>query len=133
MVIETCGYKFEVTAKFKETINGFKYEKNSKGFHNLYRVSVKNLETGVKVAYDFTDSIANNNIFELKDLRTALYCLFADASSCDSFEDFCSDFGYDSDSITAHKIFKACQAQYKGVLKLGVHKDDIYDIQNDLS
>ena len=39
-----------------------------------------------------------------------LNCCASDAQSCaDSFEDFCGNMGYDTDSRKAEKIFKACQ------------------------
>jgi hypothetical protein len=39
-----------------------------------------------------------------------LDCLASDANGAsDSFEDFCSNFGYDEDSRKAEKIYKACQ------------------------
>ena len=43
-----------------------------------------------------------------------LDCLASDASTIDnapSFEDFCGDMGYDSDSRKAEKIFNACEHQ----------------------
>ena len=36
----------------------------------------------------------------------------------DNFEDFCSSFGYDSDSITALKTFEACKEQDRNIRKL---------------
>lgn len=32
-----------------------------------------------------------------------------------TFNDFCGDFGYDNDSITAHKIYKAVAREYKNM------------------
>lgn len=38
-----------------------------------------------------------------------LYCLCSDARAGElDFEDFCSEFGYDTDSRKAEKIWKAC-------------------------
>ena len=41
-----------------------------------------------------------------------LYCLCSDATSVEnasSFEDWCADFGYDTDSRSAERIYKACE------------------------
>lgn len=39
-----------------------------------------------------------------------LYCILSDAGAAEeSFEDFCSSYGYDSDSIKSEKIYKECQ------------------------
>jgi hypothetical protein len=38
-----------------------------------------------------------------------LYALLSDAQACDmSFNDWCTDFGYDADSITALNTYQAC-------------------------
>lgn len=42
-----------------------------------------------------------------------LYCLISDTTSVDnarSFEDWCAEFGYDTDSRKAEKIYKQCLA-----------------------
>jgi hypothetical protein len=50
---------------------------------------------------------------------SVLYCLLLDAESGSlSFDDFCSDFGYDSDSISDFKTYQACMAITKQVQKL---------------
>lgn len=35
-----------------------------------------------------------------------------------TFEDFCSEYGYDTDSRTAERTYKAVQREYKGVERL---------------
>jgi hypothetical protein len=42
------------------------------------------------------------------DAATVLDCLCSDATFPDTFEDFCSEFGYDTDSRRAERTFKAC-------------------------
>ncbi len=43
--------------------------------------------------------------------KEVLNCLFMDASGADdSFDGFCSNFGYDTDSRSALRIFKQCQS-----------------------
>lgn len=36
----------------------------------------------------------------------------------DTFEDFCSEFGYDDDSISALKTYLACQKQWSNIRKI---------------
>lgn len=48
-----------------------------------------------------------------------LDCLLSDAQAGDeSFEYFCDEFGYDSDSRKAEKTWKACQQTTKGMKRL---------------
>jgi hypothetical protein len=48
-----------------------------------------------------------------------LECLLSDASAGEmTFEEFCSDFGYDSDSRKAERTHRACVASRAGVLRL---------------
>ena len=45
-----------------------------------------------------------------------LHCLAMDASGVDNatgFEDWCSNYGYDTDSRKAERIYKTCQRQAK--------------------
>lgn len=52
-------------------------------------------------------------------LEGVMESLFLDAESGnDSFEDFCSNFGYDTDSRNAEKIWNACQKTKKELSRL---------------
>lgn len=42
------------------------------------------------------------------DAATVLDCLCSDATCPDTFDDFCSEYGYDTDSRRAERTFKAC-------------------------
>lgn len=35
-----------------------------------------------------------------------------------TFDDFCSNYGYDNDSIKTHKIYKAVAREYKNMLRV---------------
>ena len=49
-------------------------------------------------------------IKERPTLKGVMECLFLDAeSSSENFEDFCSNFGYDTDSRKAERIYNACK------------------------
>lgn len=49
----------------------------------------------------------------------------------DSFEEFCDEYGYDNDSMKAHKIYKAVQKERHGINKLysEEEKDKLREIQ----
>lgn len=47
------------------------------------------------------------------DLKDILWCLFLDASAYQlCFQDWCSEYGYDDDSIKARKIYEDCIENY---------------------
>ena len=64
---------------------------------------------------------------------SAINCFLGDAITAidNNFESFCSDFGYDNDSIAALKIFKACQKQAKKAAKV-FSPDQIAEIYSKL-
>ncbi len=43
--------------------------------------------------------------------------------SADTFEEFCSDYGYSSDSIAAERIYKACIEQDRNMRRLFTHAE----------
>lgn len=111
-------------------------DSKSNGLHNKYDVSVTNAETGNKTSFDFYDSTHNYNnaVTEIKgeDLLNAFQCFISDAIAGDySFEDFCSEFGYDTDSRSAEKVYKEC---IKSMNKAkNVIDEDLYDFSNELN
>ena len=81
-----------------------------------YHISIYETKKGKKVLTD-------------EDHINALYCFIGDAiSGQESFEDFCSDMGFDEDSRKAEKIWKLCQESTTkaGNLNLG----DLYQVSN---
>jgi hypothetical protein len=49
-------------------------------------------------------------------IADVLYCLLSDSQSgSQSFEDFCSDFGYDTDSRKAHATWETCKNIFIGL------------------
>jgi hypothetical protein len=65
-----------------------------------------------------TSCISNEPLTEIKepDLYSVLSCL--QKYEVGTFEDFCSDFGYDNDSRTAEKTYKAVVKEFKGMENL---------------
>lgn len=64
-----------------------------------------------------------------------LYCFVSDGhSGYMSFNDFCNEFGYDTDSRKAEKIYKACKRSTDKLFKLGIQTEDhICDLLNELN
>ncbi len=55
------------------------------------------------------------------ELSSILYSLVTDASACDeSFDDWCSNFGYDTDSRKALETYLSCQESVSKLHKAGV-------------
>lgn len=52
-------------------------------------------------------------------LANVMHCLLLDGrSATGTFEDFCGDLGYDSDSRKALETYLACQVTFNGMLKM---------------
>lgn len=64
-----------------------------------------------RTSFDFFGSVNDwNKNKRSTDAKFAVYCFLSDALAGEnSFEDFCSEFGYDTDSRKAEKIYKACE------------------------
>ena len=89
--------------------------------HNQFKVTIKG-DAG-RVSFDYYDSGFNNQAGKVsmdeKDLKGAVDCFLRDAmTGGDSFEYFCDEMGYDTDSRAAEKIYKACVRYYKKAIKL---------------
>jgi len=63
-----------------------------------------------------------------------MYCLLSDAQSVcngESFEDFCNDFGYDSDSRKAEAAYNGCVKCWQGFVRMGADFDDLNTLFED--
>jgi len=81
-----------------------------------FGMSVNDTEAFTEAEYCGTDHM--QKIFKrrkVKDglLYSLLSCCASDYSIPDTFEEFCSEFGYDTDSRKAEKLFHDCQEQSK--------------------
>jgi hypothetical protein len=98
---------------------------------NHHRVTVKNTENGLKTSFDFWMSISRPQIEKEYDVLNAFYCFVSDAISGGySFGEFCGEFGYDEDSRTAERTFKACERAAAKLSRL--YDGNIYDLANEL-
>ena len=127
-IIET---KTAGTIEINSTFKGDKKANWSGGQENWnnHKVTVKH--EGKKFTFDYWASIVNPLMKEDSDNINAFYCFLSDAVSAkESFSDFCSGFGYDEDSRTAERIYKACE---KALVKFErVFECDLYDLINEI-
>lgn len=106
--------------------------------HAKYFVYVTNSETGAKTRFTFWDSLANTEkgIKALDDYSTlnAFYYFVSDSlSGCDTFSDFCGEFGYDEDSRNAYRIYTACKRACKSWARVsGMDESETCDFLNEL-
>ena len=128
--IEVNGVVFNVSAKLMES--GIKFpnsKKDDKTLHNKFRVTVST-EIG-RISFDFygshQDYVNGQKTINRDDAKHALCCFVSEAcSGNDTFINFCSELGYDEDSRTAERIYKAC---VKSLAKFEKITDaNIYDV-----
>lgn len=127
MAYKTTFKNFEVKASYKGTKRA---DWNSENFNN-HMVTVTNADTDQKITFEFWASIANPELKTDYDVLNAFYCFVSDAvSGSQDFENFCSEFGYNSDSRQAEKIHKKCKKSLEKLKK--IYDGDIYDLANEL-
>jgi len=86
------------------------YWDSSASQHN--RVSVMNCKTRKRCSFDFWGSIRDPNAEDGNGAIGAISCYASDGMAFRSsinLIDFCYNFGYDTDSRKAEKIYKACE------------------------
>jgi len=126
-------YNITVTAKLIE--DGAE-QKNQSGkgqtmYCNVFRVTVQHEGKKTSFKYHGSHNDWQQGKTELDDdnLKFALYCFESDARmGKESFESFCSELGYDSDSRTAEKIHKECIKQAARFEKLNIPQETIEKI-----
>jgi hypothetical protein len=90
---------------------------------NKFKVNVTFKDTGKRTSFTFSNSHNDweNGVTTLEgnNLKWAFQCFLGDAVSADqTFESFCSDFGYDVDSRNAYKIYQACEKSFNKLEKI---------------
>jgi hypothetical protein len=126
--INKAIYKnFEIKASYK---GDKKADGNNDNFNN-HMVKVTNTGTKQSVTFEFWASIAHPELNTEYDILNAFYCFVSDAvSGSYNFKDFCSEFGYDTDSRNAEKIHRKCKKQLEKLQK--IYDGDIYELANEL-
>ena len=88
---------------------------------------------GKKTMFTYGDSIANStegkspcyNVITNQEYKNdILDCITRDYySECENFDDFCTEFGYDSDSRKSYKVYKAVKRQSEKLHKVFTNAD----------
>ena len=121
---------FKVTANYKGDKKAEWGDKMPENWNN-HLVTVTNTATKRRCTFEFWASIANPELETDYDVLNAFNCFVDDAiiGKMD-FEEFCGEFGYDTDSRAAEKTWKACK---RSAAKLErVYDGDIYELANKL-
>ena len=127
---------FKVKAKYQRKVEGFPFDSKDKYPHNKFRVTVS--REGTRRSFDFYDSYHNyeQGITELDNdsLKHALYSFLSDAlAGKQDFIEFCDEFGYDWDSLSAHRAWQACQKSAQKVDGFNMTEEDLIDHLNALN
>lgn len=107
-------------------------------YRREYRVTVKSDATNQQRVFTFTDSIHNEERGKVgltgDELLYAFRCWVEDGIAGDqSFADFCADYGYDTDSMSAHQTWKVCRDASRRLAALFHAEPDAHDIIRELS
>jgi len=107
--LEKTGSKLEI----EYLKNDFHFE-GDKSKRDIYRCT---LSRGARsYTFNFGQSIADSQKGEKPTSYDILACL--QTYPVYTFEDFCSEFGYDNDSIKALKVYEAVKDEYNNLCRL---------------
>lgn len=128
----TATYQqFLIKASYKGTKKAEWSDSRYQNFNN-HMITVTNTETGEKARFEFWASIAHPVLTKEYDILNAFYCFVSDAvSGSESFDYFCSEFGYNTDSRSAEKIYRKCKKQLEKLNK--IYNGDLYELLGNLS
>ena len=99
---------------------------------NRHVVWITNMLTGKRTSFEFWTSLAQPKMKDDRDVLDAFDCFISDGmAAIGSFEDFCMDFGYDTDSRRAYGIYQACRRSREKLERItGLEGDELYDFVN---
>lgn len=84
-----------------------------------------------RLSFDFWGSIMNPENKTEQEVVSAFYCFLSDScAGNETFENFCSDLGYDPDSRTAERIHKQCISSLAKFSR--VFDCDLYELVNEI-
>lgn len=91
-----------------------------------YKITLK--RANKSISFDFWNSFNDSKAGKSPTAYDVLACCSSDINIPDNFEDFCSELGYEPDSIKALKTFEACKKQS---IKLNnfFNSEEIVDLQ----
>jgi hypothetical protein len=97
--------------KFKGYGQHFDSDKKDHASRNIYRINLK--RDGKSYNFDFGQSMAGTAKNEIPTAYDVLACI--QKYDVGNFEDFCADFGYDTDSRKAKKTYHAVLKEFQNV------------------
>lgn len=150
--IEINDKRYVITGTYKGTVLGFPNSKEDNLYHNRFLITVKRvLDNGktIKRSFNYYGSSVDyekhrekqERSLSIKDpelneekLLFAFRSFIEDAIAGDmGFDDFCGEFGYDTDSRRAEKIHKECKKSGQKVFDIGLFQSDLNDVLEVLS
>lgn len=87
---------------------------DKENLHNQYKIILK--RGNKQMQYDFWDSLNNTESNEKPTIYDVIACL--EWYEIFDFEDFCLDYGYDIDNISAFNIYKEYKKQQKQLFEI---------------
>jgi len=115
--------KHGVTLKVGKPTYG-KHFPDDKQSRYIFRCTLE--RNGVEYSFNFGQSLASGNTEPT--MYDVLTCL--EKYDHPTFEDFCGEFGYDTDSRSAEKTYDAVRTEYEAVVVLfGDVMDELREIQ----
>ncbi len=125
--MESCTFKgYKISATYLGN-KAAEWASDRDQNYNNHRVTVSH--NGQRASFEFWASIMHPEVRSNADLRGAFDCFLSDAmAGMQSFEEFCSDFGYDTDSRKAERTWRACQRSHEKAYRLCGSDDAIYKI-----
>lgn len=113
---EPSGHHYRVTLwRIKEReSDSFLYKRtNDGGIRDVQsdhpgRVHVGHVDHPQRLVFDFWGSKADADKGEHPSAYDVLACLSSDVNTPETFKDFCSEYGYDADSLKALQVFRRC-------------------------
>lgn len=105
------------------------WAKDGQSWGQHYKVGLHRGKAGhvTSVYFDFWDSIANKEVGKRPTAYDFLSCI--QKYPVESFEHFCSDFGYDTDSILALKTYKEVRKEFAKVSKIFHRESELKELQ----
>jgi hypothetical protein len=138
MKLTYAGIEIEASAKFVKEVYGFPFdsEEKNKDYHNEFQIKIS--RNGIAKTFLYYDSSKawhdGKDELTTSDLKNAVECIFNDTlSSYGDFEDFCSGFGYSTDSKSVEKTYKAMVKNGKKVKDMGFTEDELIAFVNELN
>lgn len=112
---ELQAEKFLADTKTSFKVKYLKYDRyflDDKEERDIYKITLKN----EKGSYTFTFGQSIANVGQKPTAYDVLTCLTKYVPG--TFDNFCSDYGYDIDSRKAEKIYKAVKKEYQNIIRL---------------